>query len=304
MFTKILLLLALFVTAVAPLAGAEEINPVLGKVGDFTIRETDLDRLIAAQPPQTQQQLQEKPELKVNFVRELLVNRAIAAKARKEGLDRKPEFRERLAYLIDSFLSNEYLAKVVLADIRITDEDLRAFYKEHAHDFGVEATVKARHIHFKLAATAPAEEQEKARTRAAAALARLKQGEDFARVAAEVSEDSDTAKSGGELGVIAAGKTNSAEFETAVFALKKGELSGIVTTPFGLHIIRVDDRSEQRTATFEEMRPYIEAQLKREKEQQKGEAFLAGLLKESGLEVYAERLGAAGSTPQPAKKAD
>jgi len=300
MYRKAVVILAVLASCAAPAAFADEINPVVGRVGDFTLRETDLDRLIAAQPAQAQQQLQEKPELKSSLVRDILLKKAIATKARKAGYDRKPEFREQLSYLIDDYLSREYLAKIVVADVRVSEEELKKYYREHEKDFLLAATVKARHIFIQAPEKASAEEKAQGRAKAGAILDRLKKGEDFAKVAAEVSEDADTAKKGGELGIITPGRTNSAEFEKAVFALKNGELSAVVETPFGFHVIRVDEKTEQRTASFEEARGYIESVLKKEYEQQKGEEFVAAIMKESGLEVFGEK--AAGSGAEPAKQ--
>jgi peptidyl-prolyl cis-trans isomerase C len=285
MYAKTLVLIALLLAAAAPAAIADEINPVLGKVGDFTIRETDLDRLIASQPLQAQKQLQESPELRTALIRDILLKKAIATQARKEGFDRKPEFREQLSYLVDDYLSTEYVAKVILADIRVNEEEIRKYFKEHEKEFLVAETVKARHIYIQSPAKATAPEKAQALAKAEAVLARLKKGEDFAKVAAEVSEDADSAKSGGELGIITPGKTNSTEFEQAVFALKSGETSAVVETPFGFHIIKVDEKTDKRTATFDESRNYIESLLKKEFARKKGEEFIARIMKESGLMV-------------------
>ena len=298
---QFLLPLAMMLTIGAVQAFGEEINPVVGKVGDFVMRETDLERIIAAQQPQVQKQFQDKPELKSSLVRDILLKRAIAVKARKEGLDRKPEYREQLAFLIDDFLSREYLSKVVLADLKISEDDLKSYYKEHEKDFQLTAYARARHIFFSAAAKLSADERSKARGKAEAALARLNKGEDFAKLAAELSEDSDSAKKGGELSVITPGKTNSDLFEKALFALKSGETSGVVETPFGYHIIKVDEKGEDRIATFEESRSYIESILKRELEQKKGQEFVARLIKESGLEVAGEPAPAAPPQMLPGK---
>ncbi len=300
MYAKMFVMIAVLVAVAAPAAFAEEINPVLGKVGDFTIRETDLDRLIASQPPQAQQQLQENPELKTALLRDILLKRAIAMKARKEGYDKKPEYREQLSLLMDDYLSREYLAKVVVVDIRIPEEVMKKYYQEHEKEFFMSETVKARHIFIQLPEKATAEEKAQARAKADAALARLQKGEDFAKVAAEVSEDAESAKAGGELGSITPGKTNSAEFEKAVFTLKSGELSPVIATPFGLHIVKADEKREKRTASFDESRGYIEMTLKKEYEQKKGEEFVAKIIKESGLEIYGGK--DAGSSAEPLKQ--
>jgi len=302
MSAKMLVAMAALLALSAPLASADEINPLLGKVGDFSIRETDLDRLIASQSPQAQKQIEEKPELKSSLVRDLLLKKAIAMKARKDGYDRNPEYREKLSYLVDDFLAQEYLAKVVLADIKISEDEMKIYYKEHEKEFMLTETVKARHIFVQLPAKATAEDKAVARKKADEILARLNKGEDFAKVALETSEDTDTAKNGGELGILTPGKTNSEEFEKAAFALKAGEISEVVQSPFGYHIIKADEKTEKRTATFDESKSYIEAVLKKELEQEKGEEFVAKIYKESGLEVFADKVVASDETVKSLKK--
>jgi len=294
--------IAAVVALSAPLASANEINPVLGRVGDFSIRETDLDRLIASQPPQAQKQFADKPELKGSLVRDLLLKKAIAMKARKEGYDKKPEYREKLSYLVDDFLAQEYLTKVVLADIKVSEEEMKKYYKEHEQEFLLTETVKARHIFIQLSTTATEEEKTAARKKAEEILARLKKGEDFAKVAVEASDDADTAKNGGALGLLTPGKTNSEAFEKAAFALKTGETSDIVQSPFGLHIIKADEKTDKRIATFAESKSYIEAVLKKELEQKKGEEFVAQIYKESGVEVFSDKAAVSDENGNTVKK--
>lgn len=299
---KTILTVAAVIALSATLSFAEEINPVLGKVGDFSIRETDLDRLIASQPEQAQKQLTERPELKSSLVRDLLLKKAIAMQAKKDGYDRKPEYREKLSYLVDDFLAQEYLAKVVLADIKVADDEMKKYYTEHEKDFLLTESARARHIFIQLSAKASEEEKLTARKKAEEILARLKKGEAFAKVAQETSEDADTAKNGGELGLLTPGKTNSEEFEKAAFALKSGETSEIVQSPFGFHIIKADEKTEKRTATFDESKSYIEAVLRKELEQKKGEAFVEKIYKESGLEVFTDKAPAAAETATKSEK--
>jgi len=290
MSARIIAMAALLAGLATPPAFAEEFNPVIGKSGDFTLRETDLDRLIASLPPEARKQLEEKPELKVGIVQELLLKMAIAQKARKEGFDRKPEIKEMLAYAVNEFLSREYLSREVIAGTKVPDEELEKYYKEHGKEFIVPASVKARHIFITIDGKATADERAKATAKAESLLQRLQKGEDFVKLAAEASEDADTAKKGGELGTISAGKTNSKEFEEAALSLKAGELSPVVVSPYGLHIIRVDERTEQRTATFAETKEYIAARLLREYEQKKAQDFIDKTARESGVEVFAEKI--------------
>jgi parvulin-like peptidyl-prolyl isomerase len=299
---------ALLMSVATGIAWAEEANPVLGKVGDFVLREADLDRIIAAQSPEVQKRIQDDPQLRGNLVREILMKKAVVIKARKEGFDRKPEVKEQLSYVFDNFISQEYLVKVVTAGVTVPEEDLKKFYQEHEKEFLEPEQIKVRHILIASTKDAGPEEKQKARGRAEAALLRLKKGEDFAALAKELSEDQNSAQSGGELAVITLGKTNSEEFEKAAFALKPGEISEIVATAYGFHIIRLDQRQEKRPVPFADARDFIFNRLKAEQEQKKVLEFMEKAVKETGLEVAADKSAPAqesgGKTSDSGKKDD
>ena len=284
------ILVALFLSAaLAGSLAAEETNPVLGKVGDFVLREADLDRILASQPPAVQKRFQDDPQQRGNLIREILMKKAIVIKARKEGFDRKPDIKEQLSYVYDNFISQEYLAKVVTAGVAVSDDELKKYYREHEQEFLLPEEIKVRHILIVSLKEAKPEEREKARARAEAVLQRLNRGEDFAKLAGELSEDQISASKGGELAPITLGKTNSEEFEKAAFALKNGEISGIVATSYGFHIIKMDEHQEKRTAPFAEARDYISGKLKAEQEQKKAQEFVEQAVKDAGMEVYAEK---------------
>ena len=268
---------------------AEDLNPVVGKTGDFVMREADFERLLSSQPPEVQQTVQSSPEQRASFIRQFLLAKAVAAKARKEGFDRKPEIRELLANLLDQYIANRYVAKEVTATVTVTDEELKAYYREHETELLLPEAVRARHILILAGPQSPPEDKATARARAERVLEQVKKGEDFARLAREYSEDRDSGARGGELGLLSPGGTNSPEFEQAVFALKAGEVSGIVETAFGFEIIKVDQRSERRPATFEESREYVRNILRERNRQKAAQQFLENIARETGLEVVAEK---------------
>jgi parvulin-like peptidyl-prolyl isomerase len=284
MFRNLLLGITISILLAAP-ALAEEVNPVVGRAGEFVLREADLERLLSYQSPESLQKLQADPAQRDGIVRQLLLTRAVAARSRKEGFDKKPEVKEELSYVIDNYLAGKYLLKVVTADVTVPEEELNKYYAEHEKEFHLPQSARVRHVYFVVSKDAAAEVREKARAKAEAVLKQLKEGADFAAVARVSSEDADSASKGGELGVLSPGKTNSKEFEQAVFALKAGETSPVVETPFGYHIIRVDERTEQRTVAFDEAKDYIRTILKGQFEQKKAREFLDKLAKETGLEV-------------------
>jgi peptidyl-prolyl cis-trans isomerase C len=269
---------------------AEETNPIQGKVGDFTLREADVDRILASQPPVVQKRFQDDPQQRLGLVKEILMKKAVVARAKKEGFDRKPEIKEQLSYVYDNFISQEYLTKVVTAGVTVPEEDLKKYYREHEKDFLLPEQIKVRHILIASLNEAKPEEKAKARAVAETVLQRLNKGEDFSKLASEVSEDQNSAVKGGELAPITLGKTNSEEFEKAAFALKTGEISGIVATSYGFHIIKMDERQEKHTAPFSDARDFILNKAKSELEQKKIQEFLGHVVKEFNMEVYGDKM--------------
>jgi peptidyl-prolyl cis-trans isomerase C len=288
MIIRILVLTVTIGMLLTDCLNAEDLNPVAGKAGDFILREADLDRLLGSQSYETQKIVQNSPEQRTNFVKQFLLTKATAAKARRDGFDKKPEIKELLSNLMDQYLAQEYLNKVVVSNVSVTDEELKKYYGEHEKDLQIPAAVKVRHIYIASPKDSAVELKEKAKAKAENILQLIKKGGDFAKIAAEQSEDADSASKGGDLGFITQGKTNSLEFEKAVFALKPGESGNLVETPFGYHIIRVDELKEQRTATLAEAREYISNLLTEENKKQKAVDFIEKLTKETGLEVTAK----------------
>ena len=145
---------------------------------------------------------------------------------------------------------NAFKDGVVLMDRQVED-----YYEENVQMFKQEKEVKVRHILFKLDRNAPKEEEEKVREKASKVLEKARAGEDFAELAKKYSEGP-TAKKGGDLGYFSSGRMVK-PFEEAAFKMKKGEISDLVRTPFGFHIIKVEDIKEARTKSLEEVRGQI-----------------------------------------------
>lgn len=137
----------------------------------------------------------------------------------------------------------------------VSDQQVQEYYDEYLDTFKEKKQVKARHILFKLAENAAPEEEEKARQKAAEVLKEAKEGKDFAELAKKHSEGP-TAKDGGDLGFFSENQMVK-PFEEAAFKLQKGQVSDLVRTPFGYHIIKVEDVKEARTKSLEEVKGQI-----------------------------------------------
>jgi len=124
--------------------------------------------------------------------------------------------------------------------------------RNRAEQFTDEQQVQARHILFLISANASEKEKDLIETNAETILKRAKSGEDFAALAGEYSEDTQTAKNGGDLGLFARGRMVK-PFEEAAFSMAVGEISDLVETSFGLHIIKVEAIQPERVKPLDEV---------------------------------------------------
>ena len=145
--------------------------------------------------------------------------------------------------------------------VKVTEQEIKEYYNYNINSFKIPEKVCARHILFRLKEDATKEETVKVREKAEAVLKKARAGEDFAKLAKEYSEGP-TRKNGGDLGCFSKGKMVK-PFEEAAFKLKKGEISDLVRTQFGFHIIKVEDIQPAKTKTLDEVRSQIEDTLKK-----------------------------------------
>lgn len=147
---------------------------------------------------------------------------------------RQPE-RRRVQYV--TLAQKDFLKPV-------PDADVQKYYTEHAKEFEAPRQARVAHVLARVAETGGSEAEDKARAKVADVIRRAKAGEDFAKLAKALSEDPGSAAKGGDLGLVSQGEVVP-EFERAVFALKKGEISPEpVRTAFGFHAIKVSEVKE------------------------------------------------------------
>jgi peptidyl-prolyl cis-trans isomerase D len=147
--------------------------------------------------------------------------------------------------------------------VTVTEAEERAYYEAHPEEFKQGEQVCASHILIKAKASPEATEghpDEEARKLAQSALEQAKTTTDFAGLARKLSEDQGSASSGGDLGCFERGRMVP-QFENAAFSLKAGELSDLVKTPYGYHVIRVRTRREETTPAFAQVKDRIQQTL-------------------------------------------
>jgi len=188
-------------------------------------------------------------------------------------------YREHVRQLATSF---NYLGDVS-ADVVVDDADIHTYYENHPEKFQIPEVVRARHILIKVVLQDSQEKKRIAREKMEDILRQLERGTDFAQLAIKYSEDSSAAQ-GGDLGYFP--RANMVKpFADAAFMLQPGEISGIVESVYGLHVIKVEDRKEKGLVSEQEARAKIEAYLLNIKKQQAIDEEISSLRAAADIEV-------------------
>jgi len=179
--------------------------------------------------------------------------------------------------------------------ITLNEQDVKGYYEQNVARLSGEEERRASHILINAAKEAPPAEHQKAKARAEELLQALRKAPDsFAEVAKKNSQDPGSAANGGDLDFFKrAGMVK--PFSDAAFALKKGEISEVVQSEYGYHIIKLTDIKTPKQRSFEELRPSIEADLKTQQAQRRfaesAEAFTNGVYEQSdSLKPVADKL--------------
>jgi foldase protein PrsA len=282
-------LLAGAVVAILLLAGCSNPNKVVGVVGDYELVNGDVEKRIAivklfapdldlSQVPRAEvvDQLleelvmlqgaeeegvtveQEKRDQAFDEVQTSLESRFGDKAKLDEALKKAKITLDDVREVVDRNLKLQELYNKVTAEVTVTPEDVSLYYEEHKAEMELPEQVRASHILV---------DEEKL---ALELRDRLEKGEDFAALAKEYSTDG-SAAGGGDLGYFSRGRMVQ-EFEDVAFTTPVGEISPVVKTEFGYHIIQVTDKKPAHIMSLEEVRPFLEPMLEGQK---KDEAFTA-----------------------------
>ena len=176
------------------------------------------------------------------------------------------------------------------AKITVPANDVQRYYNDNISQYQTPEQIRASHILLNTAG----KDEATVRKQAEEVLQQVKTGGDFAELARKFSNDDGTKANGGDLDYFARGRMVP-EFETAAFALAPGEISDIVKTPYGFHIIKVVDKKPALTRPFDEVRAQIEQQLKRERADQqvldRASELAPRITNAAGLETAAREAG-------------
>ncbi|WP_337269265.1 peptidylprolyl isomerase [Oryzifoliimicrobium ureilyticus] len=261
--------MAAFVALQAPVHAQDKADPVVAKVGNVEIHQSELDLAVSNLDPQLAQLSDEQK--KIAGLSAAIDVKLLSQQAADEKLDQTAEFKKRMQYLSDRELHNAYFKKHVVDTI--TDAEVKARYDKEVAALPKQEEVHARHILVKT--------EDEAKD----IIKQLDAGKDFATLAKEKSTDPNK-DDGGDLGYFSRGRMVK-EFEDAAFALDKGAYTKTpVKTDFGYHVIKVEDKRDAPPPPFDQVKDQVRQLIMRDKYL----ALLADAKQKEKIEISDETL--------------
>lgn len=264
---------ALVVAAVAGGCGdGEPEGTVVARAGESTLTVDEAAALLVDQEaiPARADVVETLAELWIDYT---LLATAVARDSTFAFLELEPLVRQQL----DQEMILRYRDSLVQVDTAVTDEELRAAFEEEAPG----ARIRARHVLLGYPPEATPAQRDSVRAEAEALRERILSGASFEEVARERSQDPGSAPRGGDLGFFGRGDMVR-PFEEAAFALEPGEVSPVVESPFGVHLIRLEER---RSPGFDEVREEFRARLVERRTLKADSIFVAELEADVSPEV-------------------
>jgi peptidyl-prolyl cis-trans isomerase C len=241
-------------------------------VGDELLYQKAVASGVTATPAEVQAEFE---KIAKTYANDAALNSELAGR----GMDRNALSREVARNLIVQRYIQENITKKLL----IAPAEVSGYYNSHLDNFKHPDLVRTSHILIGVPEGSTPEQDKLARQRAEAILERVKKGEDFAKLAKENSMDP-SASQGGDIGMTEGGVLEP-PYEEAAAKLKVGEVSGIVKTSYGYHIIKLTDRKKAGTATLDEVRAELTDFLKNQKEDEEVAKLVKALQSQAKIEI-------------------
>jgi peptidyl-prolyl cis-trans isomerase C len=186
----------------------------------------------------------------------------------------------------ETMVVQKFVETKVVADVKVSDQDVKAFYDKNPDKLTRPERIHLRHILIGVAKTATPEDKKKARAKADETLAKLKAGGDFAKIAGESSDDPGSKARGGDLSWVSRGQMVP-QFESAAFALKQpNEISPVVESQYGFHIIQMLEHQNAGLVPYDEVKDKIAGFLKQQQQKEKFFDHIKTLKDKAKVEIF------------------
>jgi len=268
---------------------------VVAKVGDEEITDTQINEAINAIPEWARENFMHG-EGRVEFVKQYATTQALYKKAMRMGLEQDEEVQRNVRDVTKKLLVQKFLENQLKGKVSVDAPDVETFYEANKDKYNQPATASLSMI--KITDEKHAQD----------ALRKLEAGADFAKMAADISEDKDTKADGGliksdiEKEAEIPGAGFSKEAGEAIFSKKDGEIAGPVKIKDAYYIFKVNKLNPEKQLTFEEVRDQAEYEYKNKKVQEQMQMLLKNILEEQQVEIYSDKI--LGREPEQAKPQD
>lgn len=223
--------------------------------------------------------------MKKRFLESLIERELLYQQSRKEDIDVDEALLEKqLRALEKQYRRKVAVQQFIEKKFAVSEEEMKAYYESDPNISREPAQIRASHILVKMNPTADESKQEEARRKIEEIRDKLRAGEDFSSLAKEWSECPSSAK-GGDLGYFRRGRMVK-PFDEAAFALGPGDISEIVQTRFGYHLIKVTDKKPESIVPYDEAKDEIEQRLRMQKRQRGMRAYLETLKEEANIQRF------------------
>lgn len=253
--------------------GAAKGGKVVAEIGKEKITLEEVDQMVSNVPQQYQAMALTRKDMLLDS---MINQKLLYEEALKQNLGKDAGVKKQTEDATKEILIKEYLKKEVEQKVTVSDADAKTFYDGNKDKFKESEKIKISHI---LVDTEP---------EAKDILAKLKGGADFATLAKEKSKCPSKDK-GGDLGFVAKGQTVP-EFEKAAFALKPGQLSDVVKSQFGYHIIKVTEIQPEKELSFDEVKDQLKQMLLSQKQKERFDSLLKELKDRNKVVIYKDIL--------------
>lgn len=256
------------------------------KIDNNTLTKEDIDKELKNLPENIKQGFFSDQANAEKFLDEFATKEIVTMEAKKRGIENDKDFLRRVEYFKKITAAQMLLEKELGEKSKVSDKEVEQYYKKNKDEFTSPPQMRLSHIMMKTEEGIKKADE------------RLKKGEDFAKVAKDLSEDKESAKNGGDLGSFEKGKMP-VEFNNAVANLKKGQVSGIVKTEFGFHIIKLADIKEGARIELNTVKENVRSMLSQEKQKDIVEKYIQDLRKKYKVEINKAAVEKVVSANQP-----
>ena len=247
-------------------------GPTVLKVNNWSYTAADLEKDIGQELRRAPRELQPffaSKDGQKQFLERVARRELLMQEAEKRKLGDQAEVAEQVANLRRELMIRALVQEEIAGKVKVEDKDVQEYYAAHPDEFSGD-TVRLRHILVQTEGEAKEIQ------------ARLAKNESFEELAKKLSRDTNSAPKGGDLGYLGR-EQMLPDFARAAFALKANEVSDVVKTPFGFHVIKLVDRKKGEPLAFDQVKGQLQRRLTDERQGQRFQAWIKEL--ETGAKI-------------------